>query len=155
MYYGLQFNSSAGEALQVVINTAGLQVYARTTSGGTFGEWQFLCGATGAGSGGSFTEADKAKVADTAYRLSVPMQINFTGDVVGDVWFDGSQNVTCNLVVRDFDARIEQKAGAVVREAMNNESGEFHQKLMKSINSAISTHVVDWHQGGGSGGGNN
>ena len=43
MFYGLQFNTSGGESMQVVINTA-LQVYARASSGGIFGEWKYVCG---------------------------------------------------------------------------------------------------------------
>ena len=41
MFYGLQFNTSEGESMQVVINTA-LQVYARASSGGIFGEWKYV-----------------------------------------------------------------------------------------------------------------
>lgn len=88
MFYGLQFNTSGGESMQVVINTA-LQVYARASSGGIFGEWKYVCGP---GEGDGALEVEKATVAEKAYRLASPMTITFAGDAQGAVSFDGSGN---------------------------------------------------------------
>lgn len=107
MYCGLHFIIGSGEALQTVIDTASLNVFARASKGNTFGAWRFLCGPGGdpgsgedggsGGSGGAGEGTGHAEVADRAYALSSPITIQFTGDVSGSATFDGSKNVISSL----------------------------------------------------------
>ncbi len=148
MYYGLQFNTSAGEAMQVVINTASLQVYARSTSGGVYGEWEYICGPGADGADGTL-EADKAKVAETAYKLASPVQIRFTGDVVGETSFDGSQSVTVplSLVGGGTGGADVSSLMDAVTQALNDKNSAVAKRVQKMIDATMNYHIQKsgWH----------
>ena len=148
MFYGLQFNTSAGESMQVVINSSNLQVYARATSGGVFGEWEPICGPSG---GGGALEAEKAAVAEKAYRLASPMAITFTGDVQGSVSFDGSRNVNAALSLRNGSADvtdvIDEAVAALIRDNTSALNSVLVDWVRTMIDNAIDYHVrkSGWH----------
>lgn len=148
MYYGLQFNTSAGEAMQVVINTAGLQVYARSTSGGVYGEWKYICGPGADGADGTL-EADKAKVAETAYRLASPVRIRFTGDVSGETSFDGSQSVDIPLSIVGGGGSGPDASSLMdaVARALADKSSAVAKEVQRMIDASIDYHVFKsgWH----------
>lgn len=144
MYYGLQFDSG-GEAMQVVIDTATLRVFARRATAGVYGEWSSICGPGGDDS----LEAAKAKVAETAYKLASPVRIQFTGDVVGSVSFDGSKNVSAALSLAPSTGG-DELAGLVnslVASAIQDKDSVLTQRVRRMIDDAISYHVnkSGWH----------
>lgn len=144
MYYGLQFNTSEGECMQVVINTAGLQVYARTTSGGIFGVWEYICGPS---EGSDTLEVEKAAVAERAYRLASPMTIAFTGDAQGSVTFDGSQNVTATLSVRNGSTDVSGLVNDAISAIIEDKNSVLTKRVQAMIGDAIDYHVnkSGWH----------
>lgn len=144
MYYGLQFDSG-GEAMQVVIDTATLRAFARRATAGVYGEWRFICGPGGDDS----LEAAKAKVAETAYRLASPIHIQFTGDVVGSVSFDGSQNVSAALSLAPSTGgdELARLVNSLVASAIQSNDSVLTQTVRQMIDNAISYHVnkSGWH----------
>lgn len=143
MFYGLQFNTSEGESMQVVINTA-LQVYARASSGGIFGEWKYVCGP---GEGNGALEVEKATVAEKAYRLASPMTITFAGDAQGAVSFDGSGNVTATLSVRNGSVDVSDLVNGALNVLIGDKNSILMKKVQSMIDEAISYHVnkSGWH----------
>lgn len=143
MFYGLQFNTSGGESMQVVINTA-LQVYARASSGGIFGEWKYVCGP---GEGDGALEVEKATVAEKAYRLASPMTITFAGDAQGAVSFDGSGNVTATLSVRNGSVDVSDLVNDSLNALIRDKNSILMKKVQSMIDEAISYHVnkSGWH----------
>lgn len=169
MLYGLTFSmgGDAGkpdqpgtEALQFAFDTAGLNLFARATTGGTFGEWKFICGAksgadgdggeSGGASGSSTVE--RADVANKAYRLASPMTISFRGDVSGEATFDGSANVVVDMNVLSGGGG-GGGGGTVsedtIRRVIQEELGD-RKSIQTAIKDALQAHVDWYHASSGS-----
>ena len=111
MYYGLNFASSMGESIQLIVDIDSLVVEARSTIGGEWQPWRRLD--TQRNADGSLAEAVASTIsaqrADRADRFSTPVKVNFTGDVSGTLEFDGSsQEITCNLSIPGVPTAIRQ-----------------------------------------------
>lgn len=101
-YYGLHFVGSDKIPVQVRINTRKTEIWARSApKGGEWTTWRRLDVTRNADGtlAEEVAESTHAKRADTALRLTYPMKLTFGGDVIGEVSFDGSANVTCNVSI--------------------------------------------------------
>lgn len=99
MFYGLHFTSDAGVVFQIAVNTANCHIFCRATRSGGWSPWRRVDVERNADGtlNERVAEATHARRADTAARLAYPMKWTFTGDVRGEVSFDGSGNVSCGL----------------------------------------------------------
>lgn len=100
-FYGLHFVGSDKIPVQVRVNTKKTEIWARSAPNGEWTPWRRLDVTRNADGtlAEEVAEATHAKRADTANRLSNPMKITFSGDVSGEVGFDGSVNVTCAVSI--------------------------------------------------------
>lgn len=101
-YYGLHFVGSDKVPVQVRVNTKRTEIWARSApNGGEWTPWRRLDVTRNADGtlAEEVAEATHAKRADTALRLAYPMKLTLAGDVSGEVSFDGSVNVICNVSV--------------------------------------------------------
>lgn len=96
-FYGLHFVGSDKIPVQVRVNTKKTEIWARSAPNGEWTPWRRLDVTRNADGtlAEEVAEATHAKRADTALRLTYPMELSLTGDVSGEVSFDGSVNVTC------------------------------------------------------------
>ncbi|EGW50111.1 hypothetical protein HMPREF1022_02933 [Desulfovibrio sp. 6_1_46AFAA] len=96
-FYGLHFVGSDKIPVQVRVNTKKTEIWARSAPNGEWTPWRRLDVTRNADGtlAEEVAEATHAKRADTALRLTYPMKLSLTGDVSGEVSFDGSENVTC------------------------------------------------------------
>lgn len=153
MHCGLHFIFANGEALQTVIDTASLNVFARATAGGSFGPWQLLCGPGLAGSGESGGgDVSHADFADRATAFAAPITITFTGAVTGEATFDGSQNVSAALSLTGDSGggTSEDRVRELVREVIKEELGNGrppYKLIEQSIETAFRAHQLEWHNG--------
>lgn len=101
MFYGLHFTSDAGVVFQVAVNTANCHIFCRATKNGAWGAWRRVD--VERNSDGTLNErvaeAVHAQRADAAMRWLYAMKLTFSGDVRGEISFDGSRNATCNLSI--------------------------------------------------------
>lgn len=124
MYYGFHFKSDAGVEVQFRINSANQNIYCRTSpSGGEWSKWRRLDAGRDASGNlqGTVEESVRAQKAD---KLSDPMRITFFGEVSGQATFDGSEDVSCNLVMNTD--RILALITPIVESAIAKHVAEFH-----------------------------
>lgn len=100
-YYGLHFVGDDKTPVQVCVDTRSQRVSARSCPNGEWTEWRRLDVMRNADGtlAEQVSEATHAKSADTAGRLKTAVLLKFTGDVSGQVRFDGSQDVEVRLSV--------------------------------------------------------
>lgn len=124
-YYGLHFVGDDKTPVQVCVDTRKQRVFARSCPNGEWTAWRRLDVMRNADGtlAEEVAEATHAKRADAANRLSNPMKITFSGDVSGEVSFDGSVNVTCVVSIPglgDIRNRLDKleksSTGAYARE---------------------------------------
>ncbi len=154
MFYGITLKTTKGEACQVALNSGNLCLYVRVTAGGVWGKWYYLCGPSGTalGDGGEGSSEGKVALAEKAYRLASPMSIAFTGEVTGQVVFDGSENVTCPLKTGLNDTMIVDAVNASLAD-QNSPLFKSIERIVASIidtkiESALRQHTIDWHNAG-------
>ena len=99
MLFGLHFISDTGQVCQVVVNTTTCHVFLRATINGAWSSWRRVDVERNADGtlAERVAEAAEAQRAGVAMRLQNPMRLALTGDAVGTVSFDGSQNVEMNV----------------------------------------------------------
>lgn len=120
-FYFLHFTSDAGHTGQFALHIPTGKIYSRTSyQGGAFTSWRRLD--VGRRADGALAEAvyeaTLAKSASEAARLRAAMKLTFLGDITGEIAFDGSQNVTCNLSakavfdkIKDLEERVKELEG--------------------------------------------
>jgi hypothetical protein len=117
MLYGLTFDSDMAEDIQVHVDAKDCTVYARSTTGGGWSAWRRLD--VKRLPDGTLDEkvnrtvgADKADKAD---RFTTPVTVTFTGDIAGELSFDGAtQKITCNLTVPGVPEAIQKAINKAV-----------------------------------------
>lgn len=125
-YYGLHFTGSDHTPLQVRVDTRTQQVFARSCPNGQWTSWRRLDVLRNADGtlAEEVEEATHAKKADSAGRWTWPMRLTFTGDVTGQVMFDGSANKSVKLSLTDeWREKIERVTARVeaIESEMNKE----------------------------------
>ena len=109
-YYGLHFVGDDRTPVQVCVDTRSQRVFARSCPNGEWTAWRRLDVMRNADGtlAEQVSEATHAKSADTAGRLKMAVQLKFTGDVSGQVRFDGSQDVEVRLSVPQLSALADR-----------------------------------------------
>lgn len=129
MFYGLHFTSDTGEALQVMLNTNGLKLYARATTGGGWGQWRRLDQEKN-------DTSSTVEKAQSAGRWTSPMTLHFGGDVSGSVTFDGSQDVTARLIV------TSDSGGEIIKAQAAEKADRWSNPVTMSFSKDVSGSVT-------------
>ena len=100
-YYGLHWTDDDGTPIQLILDLKKVRAWARSAPNGEWTAWRRL-DVTRNPDGTlaeEVAEATHAKHADKATSLYNPIKLIFTGDVKGEVKFNGSGDTTINLTV--------------------------------------------------------